>query len=301
MAGSQDSNGLDAPEPGALGSKPAAEDPRELARRLAAEAKARREAAKAAEDPRELARRLAAEAKAKREAAAKGSLASAAPPPGRVVADLQGEDEPKPAKKKRKKKSSLAAAAPPPAAAAAPKPSLAQRANSSRVLSAQEALAAALAAETAPPAEAAPAADAPPKKRKKRKKRPVSEAAVAEAAPAPVAAPAEPAPDAGSHDPSSIVLAVFSGATIKQVIPVTNRQVFSALWQAHRVRAVHEGDYGLVSAASVLIDASDRLPDGGLAALRVRLDERDQAMWVDTCRGVLLGIASPPEIYLAGL
>ncbi|MFT4622004.1 MAG: hypothetical protein ACI8PZ_000656 [Myxococcota bacterium] len=300
MAGSQDPDGLDAPDPHALGARPPAEAPRELAKRLAAEAMARRDAAKPAEDPRDLARRLAAEAMAKRETQAqKSGLASAAPPPGRVVAEVPAA--PKKRRKKKKKAPSsetaspgLAGAVPPPeAAAAAPRPSLAARASQAPVMSAQEALAAALAAESSsPPAAATPTAKGPSKTKKRRRAAPEAPAATPAAA---------PAPPADQFDAGGVVISVFSGAEIRRTIEVTNREVFRALWFAHRARAVHEGDLGLVSTSSVLIDAADRLGDGCLSAVRVRLSDRDHAMWVDTSRGVLLGVASPPEIYLAGL
>ena len=296
MAGSQDPNGLDAPDPRALGAKPQDEDPRELARRLAAEAMAKRDATKQTEDPRALARRLAAEAKAKLDAGTKAAgLAGAAPPPGRVVAEIPSDDKPKKKRKKKPKKAGLAAAAPPPASTEPPpKVSLMDRAGAGRQMSAQEALAAALAQEDAAPA-AAPtpeAAKAAPAKRRKSKRKRVAETA-------PAAAPAQPA--AGTHDAGGVVIEVFSTAEIRKTFPVTNRDVFRALWNAHKIRAVHEGDLDLAATATVLLDAADRLPEAGLSAVRVRLGDRDHAMWIDTSRGVLLGVASPPEIYLAGL
>ena len=301
MAGSADPNGLDAPDPGALGAKPPAEDPRALALRLAAEAKAKREAAKAAEDPRELARRLASEAKAKREARSNAEgLASTAPPPGRVVAELPNSDAPASKKKKKckAKPAGLAAAAPPPQASTAAQSSLADRAAASRPMSAQEALAAALAAESSqsPTAEAK---QAQAKKKKKKKKRKTEEASEAVAATQPAAS--APQPLVASHDPGGVVIGVFPTGEVRKATPVLNADVFKALWNAHRVRALHEEDLALVSAACVLLDAVDRLPPGGLCAVRARVGDRDHAIWVDTCRGSLLAITSPPEIYLAGL
>jgi hypothetical protein len=300
MAGSQDPNGLDAPDPRALGAKPPDEDPRELARRLAAEAMAKRNATKQTEDPRALARRLATEAKAKRDAETKAAgLAGAAPPPGRVVAEIPSDDKPKKKRKKKRKKTGRAAAAPKPtAAAAAPRVSLIDRAGASRQMSAQEALAAALAQEdTAPAAAPVPTAAKPAlaKRRKPKRKR------SAETAPAAETPAADEQPAAGTHDAGGVVIEVFSTAEIRKILAVSNRDVFRALWQAHKIRAVHEGDLGLAATATVLLDAADRLPEDGLSAVRVRLGDRDHAMWIDTSRGVLLGIASPPEIYLAGL
>ena len=97
------------------------------------------------------------------------------------------------------------------------------------------------------------------------------------------------------------MIGIFPAGEVRKAIPVVNADVFKALWSAHRVRALHEEDFALVSAACVLLDAVDRLPPGGLCAVRARVGDRDQAIWVDTCRGSLLAITSPPEIYLAGL
>jgi hypothetical protein len=51
----------------------------------------------------------------------------------------------------------------------------------------------------------------------------------------------------------------------------------------------------------VLVDAVDRVPQGRLYAARVTLGGDVWAAWVDADRGVLLGMARPAEVYLAGL
>ena len=85
------------------------------------------------------------------------------------------------------------------------------------------------------------------------------------------------------------------------MIPVSNSVVFRALWLAHRARAWATQDLALLATAAVLLDAVERVPEGYLTAAHVTIGGRDVAVWVDTARGVVLGIAEPPEVYLAGL
>jgi hypothetical protein len=244
------------------------EDPRELARRLAEQAKHRvaNAASEApAEDPRELARRLAEQAKAR---------AAAAPAKTTISAQISPADP--------------------------PKRSLADRA--SKPLSPQEAMR--LAIEEEKREELArkvvvtrstlkPAAPAQPA------------AASAPAAPvAPVApvAPAiiEPAP-ASLRDPAALVSERLAGAHVLRVLPVTNRVVFQALWQAHRARASAEGDITLLVSADALLDAAGRLPEGALFAAELSWRGEAWAVWLDAARGALLAAARRPELLLAGL
>ena len=51
----------------------------------------------------------------------------------------------------------------------------------------------------------------------------------------------------------------------------------------------------------MLLEASDRLAPGWLAAARVSFAGQPWAVWVDLERRTLLGVARPPEVYLAGL
>lgn len=238
------------------------------------------------EDPRALAERLAREAKARlaaqKVAEARARAAQAAPPP----------------------------AAP---AEAPKKTSLADRAGQIRKpMSAKEALAAAIAAEnqaaTDPAAQPRVAASPRPPSRTVTPDGPVSRPATAR--PAPASAPARPAPASATSAPAaadvaraaSLVATLLPGAKLEGApIPVVQADVFRALWQAHRVRALHEKDWALVSTASVLVDAVDRVTPGHLFAVRVQLDGQPRAVWLDLERKALLGIVGTPEIYLAGL
>ena len=88
-------------------------------------------------------------------------------------------------------------------------------------------------------------------------------------------------------------------------VPVASAEVFRALWRVHRARAQHEGDVMLVATAGVLLDAIDRVPAGWLVACRVSILSRlhpaePWAVWVDLERKVVLGVARPADIYLAG-
>ncbi len=348
--------------------KAAAEDPAALAKRLAAEAKAKLASnGTETENPADLAKRLAAEAKAKLAAkpkpAAKSpdtkkkrkkkSLADRAINPKALAAKLAAEAKADLEAKRRKniakieKKegsnpdavSTLPAADPPPkkkkappkakkpaakkakkrAAAPRAKKSLADRAQQTKKMSAADALAAAMAAEsTAAPAPAAPA---------KKKKAPAPPAAEPVApAPAPVqAAPPKTAPKTAAPkttpaqaaapkpveaaapepveaaDPTALIGELLPGATVDKPVIVKNPLVFRALWQAHRARALHDKDYSKVATACVLLDAIDRIPAGLMAAARVTIEGKTWAVWVDSGRGTLLGVAAPAEIYLAGL
>jgi hypothetical protein len=161
-------------------------------------------------------------------------------------------------------------------------------------LSAAEALAAARLAEMQ--AQAKPAARPAP-----------AAAPSAHAAPAPAPRPAAPAPaprpTPAAAAPPSAPPAGFAdllpGATIEPPIAVSQPEVFRALWRAHRARALHDRQLELVATASVLLDAADR--GARIVAARATIGGRTWAVWLDADRGVLLGAAQPPEVYLAGL
>jgi hypothetical protein len=242
------------------------------------------EASMATEDPRELARRLAEEAKRR--------LREVPPAPG---------------------------AAPAMNGAAEPARPLAERAtpNGGRPMSAREALEAARDAERREPAGVAqaevppsdrlafepeaPIPPTPPPHRASPQPAPIVAAAQRSAA---VARPAS----ANRAEPVSfsiaqfgeIVSQVFPGASPHEGLPVLNTDMFCTLWRSHRVRALHERDFGLAAAASALIDASERLPEGALAAGEVTIGGDTWAVWVDLSRQVVLAAARPAAIYLAG-
>lgn len=255
-------------------------DPRELAKRLAAEAKARNAEKAAAEDPAAMARRLAAEAKARIQAAAAPAAAPAAPPPE-------------------------------PAAPAAPTRSLSERAR--RPLSAAEAfrIAAEREAQEAREAEAAEAARQQALAAEKAAEPAPAPAAPVVAAPAvaPVAAPAAPSlppavaaePTLYGRAPQEVLRERLPDVEVLGLTTVHDRAVFRALWRSHRARARAEGALELLVTADVLLDAAERVPAGALHALHIRSAGRPWAAWVDGDRQVVLGLAPTPDIYLAGL
>jgi colicin import membrane protein len=303
---------------------PAPEDPAALARRLAAEAKARLEVQPPPPDPRELARRLAEEAKARNAAQAvvkedPVALAKrlAAEAKARVQATAP-KAEPTPA---------------PEPEPAAPKRSLSDRAK--RPVSAMEALrlaaerdaeatAAAEAAEAAKVAEAAALAEAAQRQEATRladamrKLQAEAEAEAerraqaerkAEADRQAATAPAGPAlPQAHPEEvrlfgrpPQEVLQERLADVEVVGLTTVHDRAVFRALWRAHRARARAEGALELLVTADVLLDAAERVPAGALHALYIRSAGRPWAAWVDGDRQVVLGIAPTPDIYLAGL
>lgn len=240
------------------------EDPRELARRLAEQAKARA-AAPPAEDPRELARRLAEEAKAR--ASVRTSVAPVAPP------------QP----------------------AAPEKRSLADRA--AKPLSPQEALRLAIeeeARQAAAPKVVVTRSSIKPGASPPAAAQPAPAAAPRPAAAQPAAAP-RPAEPVTVRDPSALLGERLAGAHVLRVLPVNNRVVFQALWQAHRARAAVEGDIALLVAADALVDAAHRVPEGALFAAELSWRGEAWAVWLDAARGAPLAAARHPELLLAGL
>ncbi len=219
-----------------------------------------------AEDPRDLARRLAEEAKAKQLA--------------RQLVEQA--------------KAKSAAAARPPVVEQA-KRSLAER--TSKPVSVEEALRRAIEEEKAAPA---PKAAAPSK--------PAAPAtAPAPAAPpaaaAPVAAPAKPVAPAPVvlHDAQAVLRERLPGVHVVRAVTVSNRVVFSALWQAHRARALADKDLALLVTSDALLDAATRVPEAALVAAHIEAHDGAWAVWVDASRPAMLGLARQPELLLAGL
>ena len=104
-----------------------------------------------------------------------------------------------------------------------------------------------------------------------------------------------------SREPGQIVLDLIPGAHIHRTLTVSNPDVFSALWRAHQVRAAHEGSLAVVGLASALLHAVQELPSGKLTAVHLEHQGQSYAAWVNTVTGTLLGIVEPAELYLAGL
>jgi hypothetical protein len=301
---------------------PSPHDPRELARKLAEEAKMRLAASQAArsgssdtrgsdtrgsdtrgsvpvpqrepqerkeetpmaaEDPRELAKRLAEEAKKRLKEPAPASRPSSHSPPNSsfppAAEEISATDR------------SVADRA------------AAERAGTgSRPMSALEALAAAreaekLRARQAPPQPAPPAARVPSDGELTGERMAVERQARPEQVRPEQARPGQ----APLTSVSAVVRKVFPRAEVAPATAVTNPEVFRALWRAHGARALHEGDVALVATSSVLQDAVGRISPGWLAAARMELDGAAWAVWVDLERGAVLAVARPAEIYLAGL
>lgn len=346
--------GLAAEAPAAPTPRP--DDPRELARRLAQEAKQKALARKEEEpmrtdDPRELARRLAEEAKRRLNP-------SAAPPPPAPDPEpsITAWDQPVVSPDFTTDPGEYDAVAEPSLpvfrdqvfprgdeplvdepsdggptdgdgfdgpAADDPDPepppdlptqfargrSLAERAAGTQPrqgMSAMEALAAARLAEAqAKKPQAAAPAPRPAAQPAPRPVAPAAQPAAARpAAPVPgTVTVAQPAPRpravADPADAASVFAELLPGASVEPPIQVSQLDVFRALWRAHRARAQHDQVIELVATASVLLDAAER--GAHLAAARVTMGGATWAAWIDLDRRVLLGVAKPAEVYLAGL
>ena len=102
-------------------------------------------------------------------------------------------------------------------------------------------------------------------------------------------------------EPGQVVLDLIPGAHIHRTLTVSNPDVFTALWRAHRVRAAHEGNLAVVGVASALLHAVQQLPNGKLTAVHLELEGTSFAAWVDSLSGTLLGVVEPADLYLAGL
>jgi len=294
---------------------PPPEQPAEIAKRLAQEARERLAAQKAAAPPSAAPKASPAAPPPPASPPAAG-LSAAAPPPkaARPAAppppparneddyDTQRDlgDGPDPVVATAEDFGTLddGAPVPPPA----PLPGLAARKlppppGKKAKVTAAEALASALQAEQAP------AATPQPRPRKAAPSLPPRSAAPPAPAPEAQAAPAPARPPARKRagDPTSIVRDALPGAEVIRQVPVTKAEVFRALWSAHRARAQHEGDATLAVTATLLLDTVDRAPLGTLLAVRVRHGDAEWAGWIDLTRGVLVGVARPADIYLAGL
>lgn len=298
----------------------AAEDPRALARKLAEEAKLRMTAAggagqppvpqrepqerkeeptMSAEDPRELARRLAEEAKRRlREPAPEPAMP---PEPSFAREPFFGEsgDEATPYGASDDEDG-------PAIRVVDERPAADRVASTSRPLTALEALALAreqekrAKASQPPPRSHEPPQSAPqpaPSSVSALQREP-SQSHTAQREAVSAAPRSGPAP---LGQVATIVRRVFAEAEVEPALPVSNPEVFRALWRAHGARALHEGDIHLVATASVLLDAVGRVPPGWLAAARMRINGSYWAVFVDLERGVLLGVARPAEVYLAGM
>lgn len=99
----------------------------------------------------------------------------------------------------------------------------------------------------------------------------------------------------------ALALRALGDCRIKRSVAVGQRDIFAALWTAHGAHARKDGDYATAAMAAVLIDASARVPPGQLVAMVVDLDGMEHAVWVDAARRCVLGLATPPQVWLAGV
>ena len=230
-----------------------AEDPRELARRLAEEAKRRlREVPPPVDEPLD-------ELFDERNGSAHPALRAAEPAPSRPPADHarggppddgyeDGPDRYAPDDDDGASLSSQMVTRP-----------LSERAagGGTRPMSALEALAAAREAE-----KQRAAVSRPPPPNRREPLRGVAERPTHSAAPTPKPEARQEAarPAVGGKAPLALVEAIvrdqYPGADVGPGVPVASAEVFRALWRVHRARAQHEGDVMLVATAGVLLDAN---------------------------------------------
>ena len=76
--------------------------------------------------------------------------------------------------------------------------------------------------------------------------------------------------------------------------------VVGPLWQAHLVRAQHEGDLALAWMVHRVRDVVTGRPSDVVAA-RVQYGDREWAAWFDLDDEVVLALLAPADIYLVGL
>ncbi|MBW2256060.1 MAG: hypothetical protein JRI25_15865 [Deltaproteobacteria bacterium] len=152
---------------------------------------------------------------------------------------------------------------------------------------------------TAPPAQPRP--EPPKSSLAARARRPLSVAEALQAAGRQAPALEEDSAETSAAEVAVLhaIAALFPGARVIRLARVSDRKVFKALWQAHRVRAQADGDHHLAVAASVLLDASTRVPEKHLYAAEIALDDAPRAVWVDADRATLLAVAD--TAYLAGV
>lgn len=120
-------------------------------------------------------------------------------------------------------------------------------------------------------------------------------------APAAVELPTPVVPRRSQAEDVAHALRALGDCRIKRSVAVGQRDIFAALWTAHGAHARKDGDYATAAMAAVLIDASARVPPGQLVAMVVDLDGMEHAVWVDAARRCVLGLATPPQVWLAGV
>lgn len=240
-----------------------------------------------AEDPRELARRLAEEARAK--ATAKPAAApktQGAKKSSRVAKYAKGKTKALSAKEALQAAiEAETGAAKKHAEAVREKAHAKQKAD----LEAKKALA---------KAEAAKARATKPRKAKAE---PDTDTGEAPAKAAPASSPRKSTQPAVTS-PGELLTKRLPAFQAERIVTIERREAFRGVWSAHRTRAGVEQDAALLATADMLLDAAKRLPPRAFHAARVTAqDGTAWAVFVDTASGSLLAAVTPADVYLVGL
>lgn len=119
-----------------------------------------------------------------------------------------------------------------------------------------------------------------------------------------------PMPSQSATDPMALMLAegrvekllerLGEGYQVGDVFVDINVAVVGPLWEAHVVRAVHDGDLTLATAADhIRVVIQSRPTD--LVAARVSRGDAEWAVWVDLDDDKILAALKPAAVYLVGL
>lgn len=269
-----------------------------LAKKLAADARAKAEAEAAAAEKVALAKKLAAEAKAKAEAAAQADKLALAK---KLAAEAKAKAEAQAAQKKDQADKAalakaLAKAAMAKAAQSKPAPkkksladraprSLADRASGGKRMSALEA------------ARAAAAEEAARKQAKSDAKQAAAKAQQAAVQAQQVAVAKKAAATSGG-----LVQKVLGSDVVSQPARLaTQRDLLKALWKAHVQRHVEDQNWAVVGGCAAVVDALGRLGAGQLAAIPAKAGDSELLVWVDLSRGAIVAVIPDGRTYLAGL
>lgn len=94
--------------------------------------------------------------------------------------------------------------------------------------------------------------------------------------------------------------AIGDGVEVVDLFVSIPAAVVGPLWQAHFVRAQHEGDLSTAWMVNRVRDVVMGRPTDVVAA-RVRYGSKDWAAWIDLDDDIVLALLGPAEIYLVGL
>ncbi len=99
---------------------------------------------------------------------------------------------------------------------------------------------------------------------------------------------------------AEMLAAIGDGVEVVDLYVTVPAAVVGPLWQAHFVRAQHEGDLSTAWMVNRVRDVVLGRPTDVVAA-RVRYGAKDWAAWIDLDDDVVLALLGPAEIYLVGL